>query len=620
MPSSPLRRPASLAFALTLFALVGSVLPGAQAAAAPANDNFASAQVVGPTLPVSIPASNVGATAEPGEKPHFSVNVPNDSVWFRWTAPSAARVTVSACQPDKNFAQVAVYTGDSVGGLTPVAQFGECIGRFNPVPGTKYSIAVEGIGQPRAFTFELRQFAPPANDAMANPLTVGPTLPVTKAATNVDSSWEAGEPAAHGGGTDGRSVWFKWVAPESTKVRVDVCDFEAVTGAGNAGIWVYKAPLVAVAANSNDCRVSFDAVGGTDYRIAFSGTSRGEGPFTLRLLKETPPANDAFAAAKALPQGLPISEAGTTLFSTVQAGEPHHGSEEETSYPPSDSVWYRWTPSTSAETRIRACDADFGARLGVYTGAAVGSLTRVVPTVAPSHSPFCSLRFPAQAGTTYRIAVGGGGSEEEGDFVLDLHQFSPPANDDLGAAQPIGPSLPLAVPGTNLDAGAESGEPNHEADSFGKAEASVWYSWTPAASMPVRIGTCGTTYPSTLAVYRGASFGGFTEVGAGQGGCPAGVGGHQFDFFAAAGTTYLIAVDGYRDEEGAFTLSLTDLTVPPAPVNPAPPAAVPTPSPPQAQKPAFNLKKALRKCRKIKRKKPRQACVRKARNRARAAR
>lgn len=82
-----------------------------------------------------------------------------------------------------------------------------------------------------------------------------------------------------------------------------------------------------------------------------------------------------------------------------------------------------------------------------------------------------------------------------------------------------------------------------------------------------------------------------------------------------AGTRYLIAVDGYEDLEGMFTLTLTDLTAPPV----APPLpSAPTTVPPPAKKP-FPLKKELKRCARITKKKPHRACLRKVRKRAKVA-
>ena len=105
------------------------------------------------------------------------------------------------------------------------------------------------------------------------------------------------------------------------------------------------------------------------------------------MFEETRPVNDDFADAQAVGPELPISLPGSNIFSTVETGEPHHASNDGTDFPPHDSVWYSWTPAASVEARIRVCDSNFGARLGVYTGSVVGSLTRVTTTVPLTSFP-----------------------------------------------------------------------------------------------------------------------------------------------------------------------------------------------------------------------------------------
>ena len=36
----------------------------------------------------------------------------------------------------------------------------------------------------------------------------------------------------------GGSVWFKWTAPASQSVRLDICDFQTRTGAANKAVSV----------------------------------------------------------------------------------------------------------------------------------------------------------------------------------------------------------------------------------------------------------------------------------------------------------------------------------------------------------------------------------------------
>ncbi len=545
-------------------AIVAGLVLAPAALAAPANDDFANARVVGPDLPVSVPGTNVGATAEAGEPNPFGVDKAMSSVWYRWTAPSSTRVVFDVCDPDPNFGVMAIYTGSALDELTKVSETG-CHVRFDAVGGTTYSVQIDGLHQQQAFTFSLRPFSPPANDNFADAQVVGPPLPIEVAGTTVDGSVEAGE----GGQPGGRTVWFQWTAPASVPVRVDACEYHVASGPGNAGLFVYTGStiptLVPVGQSPNGCKVSFNAVSGTTYRINFDSFFEGEGNFTLRMFEETRPANDDFANAQAVGPALPISLEGTNAFSTVETGEPHHSSDNETDFPPHDSVWYRWTAAVNAEVRVRVCNSDFGARLGVYTGATVGGLTRVAPSVPVTSFPFCSLRFDVEAGTEYRIAVGGGGEEQEGSFTLDIHRFAPPSNDDFADATPIGPGLPISVQGSNVDAGAEPQEPDHSRFGDSEAFASVWYSWTATEGRMVRISTCGTGFSSLLAVYTGTLLDSLQPVATGEGGCGP-LDGNQVDLMARAGTRYLIAVDGsFPQQEGPFTLRIFDPFASPPP-------------------------------------------------------
>ena len=449
--------------------------------------------------------------------------------------------------------------------------------------------------------------AAPANDNFANAQVIGPALPVEVPGTTVGAGVETGE----GGQPGSHTVWFKWTAPASVPVRVDICSYHVVSGPGNTGLFVYTGAsiptLVPVAVSDFGCKVSFDAVSGTTYQIKFDSFFDGEGEFTLKMFEETPPANDDFADAQAVGPGLPVSVAGSTIFSSVEAGEPHHASDNETDFPPHDSVWYSWTPATRVEARIRVCDSDFGARLGVYTGTAVNGLTRVTTSVPLVSFPYCSLRFQAEAGTTYRIAVSGGGEENEGEFTLEIHRFAQPANDDFANATPIGPALPISVDGTNVDASVENQEPDHSRFGDGIPFASVWYSWTAAESRLVRISTCGSGFSSVLSVYTGDLLDSLSKVAKGEGGCDP-LSGNSMDLPARAGVRYMIAIDGSGPNmEGPFTLRIFDpFAAPPQPLQPTPPPA----------KQHFSLKRALRKCRKIGRAKPRHRCIRRARRKA----
>jgi hypothetical protein len=583
------------------------------ATAAPANDNFADAQTVGPTLPVSVPAGNVDATAETGE-PAIGGNAAMSTVWFKWTAPSPGQVFVDLCgagftgsQSPNPFVGIAVRTGNVLNSLVLTAQVaGECKLLFQAVSGQEYKIQIDHRFSQGSFTFGMRQPSPPANDNFATPTVIGPGLPVEVNSTNVDSTWEAGEPAGLGGPSNSRSVWYSWTAPSTERVRLDFCEYTAVAGASNKAIFVYTGntlgSLDTVTSGLTFCSMDFPVTSGVTYRIAFSGNVRGEGNFVLKLKSAPPPPNDNFADAITVGPGLPVAVDGENEFATVETGEPEHTGS---GFTPARSAWYQWTPSENARVRIRTCSRDFNARVGVYTGNAVNALTQVAEF--PPYSPHCSVILNAVAGTTYRIAAAGGLQDgASGAFRLEIRVLQVPGNDSFADAFTIGPALPVNVAGTTVDATTEPGEPGHNVFDGGGQGPSVWFRWTAPDSNAAVFSACSPTEPVRIAIYSGLegaepAIGGLKPVAGADEGCAEGTSGGKTALAPVAGRTYAIAVAPVdRDFESAFTLSAT--------------ATIPRPG--VTPKPKFNLQRELRRCRKIRSKKRRTACVKKARRRA----
>lgn len=117
--------------------------------APPANDAFANATILG-GFPVKVTAQNVGASRQNNE-PRHDGEPGGASVWWRWTAPRNALATVDTLGSDFDTV-VAVYTGNSVGGLTPIASDhdsgtgGASALLFPAFAGTTYYITVDGVG------------------------------------------------------------------------------------------------------------------------------------------------------------------------------------------------------------------------------------------------------------------------------------------------------------------------------------------------------------------------------------------------------------------------------------------------------------------------------------------
>jgi hypothetical protein len=542
----------------------------------PANDNFAAGETVGPTFPVFASGSNKLAGKEAGEPSHVG-NVGGHSVWFNWTPSASGPVEVSTCA---NFngtldTLLAVYTGSSVNGLTPVASnddTGGCkttdsVVEFAATAGTTYRIAVDGKdGSEGGFGLQLH--GAPVNDDFANATPLGPGLPASIFDSNKVATKQAGEPN-HAGDAGGHSVWYSWTPANSGSVEISTCSFSGL----DTLLAVYTGStvngLTPVASNDNGSsfpcgssgsEVQFTATAGTTYKIAVDGKNGSRGSFELHLIG--PPANDDFSAAETLESSLPDFASGTLKMASKQAGEPEHADD-----PGGHSVWYSWTPDSSGPVGISTCESSFNGLdtlLAVYTGSSVNNLTPVASNDdGPSSN--CSnadseVRFSAVAGTTYRIAVDGAG-ESVGGFQLRL--FGQPTNDNFANASSLGSTNSTSESGSNTFATKEAGEPNHAGNAGGH---SVWFTWTPASSGTVEVSTCSfnNQLDTLLAVYTGSTVNGLTPVAsnddavsAGNEGSECGEnGGSTLSLAAVAGTTYRIAVDGKNGAEGNFTIRL----------------------------------------------------------------
>ena len=530
----------------------------------PANDDFGSPVSIGSELPVTKFSSNDRASKQVGEPDHAG-DPGGRSVWYSWTAADSGPVKISTCAFWVD-TLLAVYTGSSVGSLTPVASNDDgrsprCSDansevRFTTTAGTAYRIAVDGAGGATG-PFELTVATRPANDDFAKARTLSAfSMPAFDSGATDFATAEGSEPS-HAGQVGGRSVWYSWTPSSSGRVSVSTCAFDERL---DTLLAVYTGSavnaLTPVAGNDDavdpsceltDSEVEFETTAGTTYRIAVDGKAESEGNFTLRI--DGQPINDDFAKARVLEPDLPAFSGGTNRAAGKEAGEPNHAANSG-----GHSLWYSWTPSSSGPVSISACSFD-GADtlLAIYTGSAVNALTPVASNDDAAGgscgSSGSEVKIAAMAGTTYRIAVDG---KDGMTGELNLQLRGRPFNDDFGDAQDL--ELPTLNTRFNEHASKEGGEPNHAGDPGGH---SVWYSWTPSNSGPVTLWTCAYDDLDTLlAVYDGPAVNALTPVASNDDAtdpsCEATDSEVEFD--AIAGTTYRIAVDGKGGTGGSFSL------------------------------------------------------------------
>jgi len=556
----------------------GGILPGIVAlhwgAKHVANDDFANAQALAATGRFSpLLGSNAGATKETGE-PNHQGSAGGTSVWYRWTALSNGDAsfvfnTCATCTLPASNARVAVYTGGSVNTLTAVPASEDNNHTFAGIRGRTYFIAVDsasGAGGTYEFSLVSSQISA-RNDAYVNAqLLTGSAGAV--AGDNSGASKQIGEPN-HANDIGGASVWYQWTAPVSGLVTFDTfgSNFDTLLGVYTGNV---VSALSTVASNDNagvstQSRVTFDAKLNTTYFIAVDGKSIGIEPGTGLPRSQTgfillswnnlpPPVNDNFAQAETI-SGIAGEITGRNTVAGKEGGEPNHAGN-----PGGVSVWYQWVAPTSGKVTFNTFGSDFNTLLGVYSGAAVNTLTAVSSNDDVGGLTQSRVTFNAVEGTVYHIAVDGSAGVPgnvtpfSGNLVLSWSPELDGGNDSFAQAQQLS-GVSGSVAGTNVGATKESGEPNHGGDRGGR---SLWHSWTAPSTGPVLLTTAGSDFDTVLAVYTGTNVNDLTLIAGNDDSPYADNVGHvltsSLTFTATAGTTYQIAVDGSGGRFGNFAL------------------------------------------------------------------
>jgi len=148
---------------------------------------------------------------------------------------------------------------------------------------------------------------------------------------------------------------------------------------------------------------------------------------------------------------------------------------------------------------------------------------------------------------------------------------APPSNDNFADRSLLEPSLPIAVPASNVEATKEEGE---FIPGLSPAGHSVWFQWEADEDGWVTIGVCDSEFPAILGIFTGTELKALTPVISGNSNegpdCPFSQ--SQYTFKAVSGTDYVIAVDGNNftgpepvpvETEGEFLLQI-EKTQPPA--------------------------------------------------------
>ncbi|NEP72931.1 MAG: S8 family serine peptidase [Okeania sp. SIO2G4] len=518
----------------------------------PDNDNFLDSEILFGTSDSDF-GSNIDTTEQSGEPNHAGLGGGN-SVWWSWTAPTSGEVTVNTFGSDFDTV-LAAYTGASVSNLTEVDSNDDSGGGtqsevvFDAVEGTTYHFAVDGfLGATGNIAIDLSlETTDVENDNFSNSISLSGSSASTTG-NNINATIESGEPD-HAGNPGGSSVWWNWTAPSSGTVTIgtDGSDFNTILGVYTGSS---VSNLTEVASDDDggeglQSQVTFDVVGGTNYKIAVDGFSGSEGNIVLDLdLATSEISNDDFANSATL-SGTSDNATTSSINASIESGEPDHAGISG-----GHSLWWNWTAPSSGLVTIDTFGSDFDTILAAYTGSSVSNLTEIASN-DDSSGLQSQIAFQAVAGTNYQIAVDGF-SEAAGNVELALFlEADTLANDDFADRISLSGSQ-INETATNENATVELEEPLHAGNDGG---ASLWWSWTAPNDGTLTVNTGGSDFDTILAAYTGSSLSNLTEVDSNDDSVNYGLQ-SEILFDVVEGETYNIAVDGFNGDFGNINLEL----------------------------------------------------------------
>lgn len=132
----------------------------------------------------------------------------------------------------------------------------------------------------------------------------------------------------------------------------------------------------------------------------------------LAFSRVSPPVNDDFKRAGELLTGGEGLRFGDNLYATRETFEPAHAANVV-----GGSVWWSWKAEQSSEVEVTVIARDFEEVVGVYRGAVLETLVEVEARGAGDQWP---IRFSAEQGTAYHIAVAGSGQQQAGSIAVNI--------------------------------------------------------------------------------------------------------------------------------------------------------------------------------------------------------
>ena len=393
------------------FLLLVSTVSASSLFAAPANDDFANAEMISGTA-VMVTTTNNDASAESGE-PRHGGSEPGASIWWVWTSPVNGDVEIHTTGSAIDTV-LGVYTGSTVDVLVELEANDDDPGGMNgssrvnllATSGVTYYIAVDGFGGAMGnITLNLDgPPVPPPNDDFANRILLTGMTVITSG-TNINASTQGDEPSNHAGSPATASVWWEWTAPDTSEYEISLqgSSFDTVLAVYTGSV---LSSLGAIRMNDDFDTNTYSKVflateAGEKYQIVVDG--KGTPPTGRIALNIKPtlnrPANDDFANREEI-LTIPAAIVASNENASAEIDEPDHAASAA-----NVSLWWTWQSTTNSAVEIDTIGSDFDTLLAVYTGSSVTDLTEVVSN--DDGGGASRVMFSALLGTTYHIAVDG---------------------------------------------------------------------------------------------------------------------------------------------------------------------------------------------------------------------
>lgn len=327
------------------------------------------------------------ASQEPNDE--FPSAEEKGTLWWRWTAPTAGPYLLAAFANVKegNELELGVFKGESRGDLiglvSSVPRRDETKVSFEAAQGDRFYFCLaahpsELAIQPQ-FTLILQRG--PQNDRFESAQEVFGNV-ISIASTTLGATREEGEPL-HRGSELGASVWFKWVAPFTGRVRYKLSS-QVVTLIRYRGTSVHDLERM-----FDPAYETFDVVAGTQYFLAFDSPVPWMEDFRFTLGQ--PPKNDNYADRESITQ-LDTAYRSSTVFAGREGFEPSYVN---------NSLWWTWTAPGDGVAAAEASGGTPTVRI-FYHHAGLG------PTRFVDEGPWAvsyANKVAVVAGTTYDIRV-----------------------------------------------------------------------------------------------------------------------------------------------------------------------------------------------------------------------